>query len=95
MIITYKTPEVKPRCDRYEVSQFGYIDLRVASRDGVVNGDLDGQDLKLNGIDEPESILGRPDDIFKAYRMKDYVSAASRVNSENSSTTPNGENPTE
>ena len=55
------------------VSQIGFIDLRIAYSSGVVAADLEGSLADVNGIDEPSSIVGRPDDVFSAIRSKDVV----------------------
>lgn len=65
------------------VDQVGYIDLREAFLSGVVPGDVDSDSSSYNGIDDPNSIIGSPDDVFAADRAaKAYNSAASSVSSE-------------
>lgn len=57
------------------VSQIGYIDLRVAYETGSVPADLEGVEGNFNGINEPSSIIGSPDDVFSAIRAKEAVAA--------------------
>lgn len=46
------------------------IDLGKAMANGSVPADLTSSPDNYNGIEEPESILGRPSDVFEADRMK-------------------------
>lgn len=46
------------------------VDLGKALENGSVPSDLNFDDTRYNGIDEPESIMGRPSDAFEADRMK-------------------------
>lgn len=57
----------------HPVEQSGYIDLRVSSASGVVPADLEGTEGSFNGIDDPASILGMPDDQFSAIRSAKAV----------------------
>lgn len=50
------------------VAQYGYIDLRVASSSGVVPAMIDDTMQYPNGIDDPKSIIGKPDDVFATKR---------------------------
>lgn len=47
------------------VVQIGFIDLRVAYATGVVACDIDGVEGNFNGVESPESIIGKPDDVFR------------------------------
>lgn len=67
------------------VSQIGYIDLRVAYSSGVVAADLEGSLADVNGIDEPATIVGRPDDVFAALRSKEVVNDIANASRDNSS----------
>lgn len=60
------------------VSQIGYIDLRVSMSAGAVPADLDGCEGNFNGIDAPESIVGKPEDVFQALRARDVVKDAGK-----------------
>lgn len=70
------------------VSQIGYIDLRVAYATGEVPSDLEGVEGNFNGIDDPNSIMGTPDDVFSAMRAAD---AAKAVVAAKSAESPEGE----
>lgn len=50
------------------ISQIGYVDLRIAMATGTVPADLSGTENNDNGIDDPRSIIGKPDDVFSAMR---------------------------
>lgn len=77
------------------VSQYGYIDMRVAYATGVVPSSLEDTSNPSNGIDEPSSIIGRPDDIFSVKRAfqtyKDVSAAGSAAPSDVSPEGGNGE----
>lgn len=81
MIQEFKVKDKKSSCDLYLVPQNAYIDLRVAYRNGSVPADFSDADLQCNGISDPRSIVGKPDDIFSAMR------AAAAVNKPTSSVT--------
>ena len=71
-------PKVKDKGDLYEVSQFGWLDIAAAYETGVVTGSLEGLEASMNNIDDPASIMGKPSDIFEAYRMKDYITKSAQ-----------------
>lgn len=73
MVQNFKKTSVKDKRDLYQVSQFGYLDIAEAYRTGAVNGSLEGYDASINGIEDPASIMGKPSDIFEAYRMHDAI----------------------
>lgn len=59
------------------VDQIGFVDLRQAFETGVMPADIIGSEDNYNGIDVPESIVGRPDDIFAAHRAMSAISSNS------------------
>lgn len=59
--------------DMQEVDQFGFVDLPKAYSQGVVSSDLKVETGKMNGIEHPESIFGKPSDEFDAIRMNQVV----------------------
>lgn len=59
------------------VEQIGFIDLRVAFATGVVPCDIDGVEGNFNGVENPASILGKPDDVFSAMRAAKAVESVS------------------
>lgn len=81
--------------DLKEVSQFGYLDLRVAYTQGTISGDLNGQDPHFNNIEDPSSILGKPKDVFDSYRLANTVKSREGIAKSRSSVTPSGNNSTE
>ena len=93
MIQVFEPETVKPKGILKLVSQFGWLDLIEANKSGVVQGDLEGAEAKMNGISDPASILGKPSDIFDMYRMNDYIQSASKgaktVSSQISAEAPN------
>lgn len=96
MVQNFESYSKKKPGDRYVVEQFGWINLAEAYAQGTVEGNIDGQDLQTNGIEDSKSILGRPSDVFEAYRMADVIESrgASKgsgksVSSPISSTEPN------
>ncbi len=62
-----------PLVDVSPVSQTGYVDLKAAFYNGSVPSDLDSSSISYNEIDDPDNIIGRPEDIFEASRMRDYA----------------------
>lgn len=62
-----KAKDVKP------VDQFGFVDLRSAFEHGYVPGNVDVDEMDYNDIDNPASIIGKPEDAFEAMRMQDYL----------------------
>lgn len=63
-----------PSGDLQLVDQIGAIDLRAAYETGIVEGSLDGVESSSNGIEDPSSIIGRPDDVFSLSRASEFYS---------------------
>ena len=75
---------IGPFCPNIQsVSQIGAIDLREAYANSVVPGSIEETEVDYNGIDDPKSIIGRPDDIFAAKRAFDTYSNMSSGAPEN------------
>ncbi len=64
-------------CDMREVDPFGYVDLGKALMTGIVPSDVTGNMSSYNGIEDPESILGTPSDVFESLRMIDSINQSS------------------
>lgn len=75
-----QTFEIKTKAgsDRQIVEQFGYVELRSAYDNGVVDGNLSADEERSNGIEDSASIMGKPTDIFEAYRMNDHIQSVSK-----------------
>lgn len=67
-----------PMTDFHPVEQSGYIDLVQALNTGSVPSNLEGSDEDYNGMDMPDMILGKPEDVFEAFRMRDYIDSYSK-----------------
>lgn len=78
------------KCDLHDVDQFGFIDITSAFESGSIPSSVEPTDDMYNGIDSPDGILGRPSDIFEAYRMNDFIQSSSGVSS---SSEPSGDVP--
>lgn len=65
-----------PAGDLQLVDQIGAIDLRLAYETGIVEGSLDSVEAATNGIEDPSSIIGRPDDVFSLSRASEFYSDA-------------------
>jgi len=65
--------EVCPVADRQLVIRGHDIDLVEANRSGMVPSDVVGVEPSSNGISDPASIIGSPDDIFSAMRASDAL----------------------
>lgn len=62
-----------PVVDIKPVDEYGWIDAAVAYINKSVPSDLVTQESDYNGIDDPDSILGKPDDVFSALRMQERM----------------------
>ena len=59
--------------DIHDVDQFGFVDLVECLENGQVPSTISDSEPQYNDIDDPGSILGKPSDVFEAYKMQDYV----------------------
>ena len=59
--------------DVHEVDQFGFIDLAECLSQGVVPSSISNTEDAYNDIDSPDNIMGKPSDVFEAYKMQDFV----------------------
>lgn len=73
------------------VQQIGGVDLRLAAATGSVPGDLQGTEDNVNGIEAPESIIGRPDDVFALHRASSAYDAVVASAGASSPESPSGE----
>lgn len=60
-------------CDIKEVDPFGFVDLGLCLMTGTVPSDVTGSVSNYNGIEDPQSIIGSPSDVFEAMRMHDEI----------------------
>lgn len=65
-----------PECDLKEVEPFGFVDLKNAFVERCVPSQVGESDSDYNGIDNPDSILGKPADVFDALRAVDELEKA-------------------
>lgn len=68
-----------PVKDISDVDQFGFIDLEECLANGEVPATIADSEDQYNGIDDPNEILGKPSDVFDAYRMGDYIKRTGTV----------------
>lgn len=66
-------------CDLSPVDQFGFVDLNECLANGEVPSTVSDTEDSYNGIEDPSEILGKPSDVFDAYRMQDYVKSVGRM----------------
>lgn len=75
-----------PARDIRAVEPTGWVDLAKANAMNSIPAQLQGSDLSYNGIDDPNSIGGRPSDIFEAAQASkvivDYKPPKKEVTSE-------------
>lgn len=71
--------EFDPSRDMREVDPLGYVDLGKALMTGIVPSNVSGNMSSYNGIENPESILGSPSDVFESLRMIDSINQSSAV----------------
>lgn len=69
--------------DNYAVEQYGFVDLSEVIANGAVPTFLSDTEVEYNEIEDPASILGKPHDVFEAYRMQDYVKNAGKKSDNN------------
>lgn len=75
MICSAKYNEV---CDLAPVDQFGFVDLNACLANGEVPSTVSNTECAYNDIEDPGEILGKPSDVFEAYRMQDYVKSVGK-----------------
>lgn len=68
MIQVFKPYATKPVEDLYLVPPYASLDLRQAYATGSVSSTFEDVEGSYNGISDPASILGKPDDVFSAMR---------------------------
>ena len=73
--------------DIKEVDQFGFVDLNECMANGQVPASVSNTEDEYNDIDDPASILGKPHDVFEAYKMQDYVKSAGKTKTDKETTT--------
>lgn len=71
-----ETDTYNPECDIQAVEPFGFIDLKEAYVTHTVPTMIDEEEVAYNEIDDPSAILGKPSDVFEAYRMQEAVISA-------------------
>lgn len=69
--------------DLKAVEPFGFVDLKESFVNNCVPSQVGESDSDYNGIDNPESILGRPSDVFDALRMAQDIDKRISDNAEN------------
>lgn len=70
--------------DNSPVEQYGFVDLCEVISNGAVPTFVSDTDVDYNDIEDPASILGKPHDVFEAYRMQDFVKRAGSKSDHNS-----------
>lgn len=65
-----------PLRDNTPVSQTGYINLNKAFESHTIPSVIDDVEVAYNEIEDPSAILGKPSDVFEAYRMAKYINEA-------------------
>lgn len=72
-----------PERDIQAVEQTGYVDLAKANSMNSIPANIDGSDLSYNRIEDPNSIAGRPSDVFESYQAskvyEDYAAENSKT----------------
>lgn len=62
-----------PVTDIMAVEPFGFVNLIEAVDIGCVPSFVSNTEDNYNDIEDPSTILGKPRDVFEAYRMSDYI----------------------
>lgn len=74
-----------PIRDLKPVDQFGFIDLKVALDSSSVPSQMPDSETDYNGAEDPESVLGRPRDIFEAIDAQKVLESAAAAASDEGS----------
>lgn len=61
--------------DLSEVDQVGFLNLADVYSSGTIPGDFNFTDEEYNRA-SPADMMHRPDDVFAAYRQRDYVKSS-------------------
>lgn len=88
-VVSYTFDPVK---DIRAVDPFGHINLHDAYENHSVPTNIADEVANYNGIDDPDSMLGVPSDIFEAYRMNAAIQKAAKAVSEKSVSSSKDEN---
>ena len=59
--------------DNSTVDQFGFVNLVECLKNGEVPNSISDTEDIYNNIEDPCEILGKPRDVFEAYKMSDYI----------------------
>ena len=70
-----------PVVDLKPVEQYGFIDLKTALDSSIVPSQMPESDTDYNGIEEPEQIAGKPQDVFEAIDAQKALEASSSAQS--------------
>lgn len=62
-----------PEKDIQEVDQFGFVDIAKANATSSIDVQLQLQEERYNGIEDPRSIGTRPSDIFEAAQANKVI----------------------
>lgn len=80
-----------PAKDISPVDEFGFIDLRSAFVNHSIPGDLQSSSEDFNGVEDPDSLIGKSSDVFESLRKAEYVkSAESAASSEEGAASSTG-----
>lgn len=72
--------------DNTAVEQYGFINLAEVIANGAIPSSVSNTEMEYNDIEDPASILGKPHDVFEAYRMMDHIKTAGKVKDKNTAT---------
>lgn len=61
------------RKDISKVPQYGFIDLHECYRSGIVPSNIEEASVEYNNIENLDNIVGKPSDVFEAYRMQNAI----------------------
>ena len=70
----YNGYKFNPKVDNHEVSQNSGVDLAAAYDNMTLDGSIEVDAARFNKIEDPDSILGKPGDIFEAAHIKETIS---------------------
>lgn len=84
-----KSCKYDPVRDLKDVEPFGFVDLKNAFVERCVPSQVGESDADYNGIENPESILGKPSDVFEALDTAAALEKAAAASENNNQTDGN------
>lgn len=89
----FRNIKYDPIRDISPVSQYGSVNLNEAFRNGGITSSVSAEQGDYNGIEDSESIIGKPRDVFESMRLQEFVKSRGAAKAPNNDGASEGENP--